>query len=76
MHCAISCLCYDIVYFKSQVCVQMKPPRLQDKKPECFVGNATYFIKIQERKYLNKEGNPLQMILELWMPIFYEKRRK
>lgn len=44
MHCAIFCLCYDIVYFKSQVCVQMNPPRLQDKKPECFVGNATYFV--------------------------------
>lgn len=56
MHCAISWLCYDIVYFKSQMCVQMNPPCPQDKKPECFVGNATYFVSyiimIQEKQDL------------------------
>lgn len=51
------------------VCVQMNPPLLQDKKPECFVGNATYFVSeiimIQEKQDLKNKDNPLQMILEL-----------
>lgn len=69
MHCAISYVMISFVYFKSQVCVQMNPPRLQDKKPECFVGNATYCFRnhhVSRKTGLeNKEDNPLQMILEL-----------
>lgn len=58
---------YDIIlYFKSQacVCVQMNPPHLQDKKPECFVGNATYFVSeiimIQEKQDLKTKITPFK----------------
>lgn len=57
----------------------MNPPHLQDKKPECFVGNATYFVSeiimIQEKQDLKTKITPFKWFLNSECPFVTQKKR-